>query len=240
MEPAADVEPLSSQWVEDAKDQLDNLALWAVDRDEAASEGSSVDDWPAERRALIEQTIDNVLDVASCIPEGTSDPGLVPVFLRATALRRAAENDTEGTDPGWKVHEAALELRDSLHLMIRRLERLTLDDPTHAAEYVIQALEPLGTEELAKLLGVSGKTVSQWRNGHVSSIRKEPERVVDVAQTVMYLRSSWSPHGVLAWFNEPREQFEGKSALELIGTQGREGAAKVRGLARGSRTQLGG
>jgi len=194
--------------------------------------------WAEERERLIDEIMDCVLDIANGMPEGVEDPGVVRMLSRAVDLQRVARDDPEGDDPDWRVRRAARDLKDTVHLMERRLSRLQLDDPSDAALFVIKTLRSVETQEVARLLGVSAKTVSQWRGGKVSTIKKSPERVVLVAQLVRYLQSTWTPHGVLAWFEAPREQLDGASPRALIDSEDPDAWLRLRELARGSRSQL--
>ncbi|HEX6687961.1 MAG TPA: hypothetical protein VF085_04765 [Solirubrobacterales bacterium] len=194
--------------------------------------------WVDQRERLIEEILDNVLDIANGMPEGVEDPGVVRMFTRAVQLQRAARSDPDGSDPGWLVRQAARDLKDTVHLMERRLDRLRFDDPTEAASFVINALPNVETQRLATLLGVSAKTVSQWRGGKVSVIKKAPDRVVLIGQLVRYLQSTWTPHGILAWFETARQRLAGRSPLQLIDSGDPEAWEQLRELARGSRSQL--
>jgi hypothetical protein len=194
--------------------------------------------WVDFRKRLIDEILDGVLDIANGMPDGVDDPGVSRMLARAVDLQRTAADDEEGRDPQWKVRQAAVDLKDAVHLMERRLDRLRLDDPGEAASFVIEALPNISTQRVAQLLGVSPKTISQWRGGKVTSIKKEPDRVVLVGQLVRYLRSTWTPHGILAWFKTPRDALDGHSALHLIDSGDPEAWERLRELARGSRSQL--
>lgn len=212
--------------------------------DELVEDGSSATGederhaWIEERARLIDEIMDGILDIANGMPEGVEDPGIVRMLSRAVELQRAARHDPEGRDPEWRVRRAAIDLKDTVDLMERRLSRLQLDEPSEAASFVIKTLRTVETQEIATLLGVSAKTISQWRGGKVAAIKKSPERVVLVAQLVRYLQSTWTAHGVLAWFKAPREQLSGKTPLDLIDSADPDAWLRLRELARGSRSQL--
>jgi len=218
--------------------------LHSIVPDELVEDGSELigekerQAWVEERKRLIEEIMDCILDIANGMPEGVEDPGVVRMLSRAVELQRAAGNDPDGADRDWAVRRAARDLRDTVDLMERRLARLELDEPSAAASFVIRTLRSVETQEVAKLLGVSAKTVSQWRGGKVAVIKKSPERVVLVAQLVRYLQSTWTPYGVLAWFRAPREQLSGEAPLDLIDSEDPDAWLRLRELARGSRSQL--
>ncbi len=229
---------LIQSWQRKTSQRLPKIVPRALVEDGSTGVDDDRGAWVAERAQLIEEIIDCILDIANEMPEGVDDPGVARMLSRAVDLQRAASNDPEGTDSDWKVKQAARNLKDTIHLMERRLSRLGLEDPSEAAIFVIKALENVETQRVAKLLGVSPKTISQWRGGKVSEIKKAPGRVVFVAQLVRYLQSTWTPHGILAWFETPRRQLAGKAPLRLIDSENAEAWEQLRELARGSRSQL--
>jgi hypothetical protein len=231
---------LIESWQRRTSERLPKIVPRALVEDGSSGVEDDRSDWVSKRAQLIEEIIDCILDIADGMPEGVDDPGVVRMLSRAVELQRAAGSDPDGTDSDWKVKRAARDLKDTVHLMERRLSRLGLEDPAGAATFVIDALRSVETQRVAKLLGVSPKTVSQWRGGKVSGIKKAPGRVVFVAQIVRYLQSTWTPHGILAWFETPRRQLSGKAPLRLIDSENAEAWERLRELARGSRSQLAG
>lgn len=231
---------------------VDELAAWRVRTEERLKEMSrELLDRPAggaevagkrqvsERDRAIEEILDIILDIANEMPEGVEDPGVARLLARAVALQRAASGEPTGRDPGWRVRRAVVDLKDATELMGRRLTRLRLDIPEEAARFVALSLAGVEVGRVAELLGVTTKTVSQWRGGRVESIRKNPGRVVLVAQLVHYLQTSWTAQGVIAWFNTSFQRLDGMTPLALL-ERGDEGAwRRLRALARGSRSQLG-
>lgn len=231
---------LIQSWQRRTSEQLPKIVPRVLVEDGSAYLEDDKGDWVAERTQLVEEIIDCILDIANGMPEGVDDPGVARMLSRAVDLQRAAGNDPDGTDSDWKVKQAARDLKDTVHMMERRLSRLSLEDPSEAAVFVIEALQNVNAQQVAKLLGVSPKTISQWRGGKVSEIKKAPGRVVFVAQIVRYLQSTWTPHGILAWFETTRQQLGGKAPLQLIDSENAETWEKLRELARGSRSQLAG
>ena len=153
-------------------------------------------------------------------------------------LQEALERDPTGTDPGWHARRALLRMRDVLDTMRRRLGHERLDDPGEAARYVVSALEGVERESIAELLGVGERSVRNWQLGAVTQIRKNPDRVVLVAQLVEALLGSWTPRGVVAWFHTPRAQLGGKPPLSLLERDAQASAVPLRELARSERGQL--
>ncbi len=230
-------DPVQS-WQRKTSERLPKIVPRVLVEDGSAGAGDRQGDWAVRRAQLIEEVIDCILDIANGMPEGVDDPGVTRMLSRAVELQRAASNDPEGDDPDWGVRQAVRNLKDTVQLMERRLSRLNLEDPAEAASFVIKALQNVETQRVAKLLGVSAKTVSQWRGDKVAAIKKAPGRVVFVAQLVRYLQSSWTPHGILAWFETPRQRLAGKAPLQLIDSEDAEAWEQLRELARGSRSQL--
>jgi hypothetical protein len=233
-----DGDPIQS-WQRKTSEQLPKIVPQELVEDGSAyADDDRQGEWITKRVQLIEEIIDCILDIANGMPEGVDDPGVTRMLSRAVELQRAAGNDPEGADPDWEVRRAARNLKDTVHVMERRLSRLNLEDPAEAASFVIKALQNVEVQRVAKLLGVSPKTISQWRGGKVSAIKKAPGRVVFVAQVIRYLQSTWTPHGILAWFETPRRRLAGKAPLQLIDSENAESWEQLRELARGSRSQL--
>lgn len=231
-------------------DPVDELAEWRARTEERLEEVSRELPGPSEdadaaaqltvgeRDKAIEEILDIVLDIANTMPEGVQDPGIARLLARAVALQRAARDEPSGQDPEWRVRRAVVDLKDATELMRRRLTRLRLDIPEEAARSAAQSLAGVEVGKVAELLGVTTKTVSQWKGGKVDSIRKNPGRVVLVAQLVHYLKTSWTAQGVIAWFHTSFRRLDGMTPLALL-ERGDEGAwRELRALARGSRSQL--
>lgn len=233
-----DGDPIQS-WQRKTSERLPKIVPQELVEDGSAyAEDDRRSDWVVKRARLIEEIIDCILDIANGMPEGVEDPGVTRMLSRAVELQRAASGNPNGDDPDWEVRRAARNLKDTVHLMERRLSRLSLENPAEAASFVIEALRNVEALRVAKLLGVSPKTVSQWRGGKVSAIKKSPGRVVFVAQIVRYLQTTWTPHGILAWFETPRRQLGDKAPVQLIDSENAEAWEQLRELARGSRSQL--
>jgi hypothetical protein len=153
-------------------------------------------------------------------------------------LQETLEGDAVGADPEWQARRALLRMRDVLDTMRRRLGHERLDDPGEAARFVASALDGVERESVAELLGVGERSVRNWQQGAVAQIRKNPDRVVLVAQLVETLLGSWTPRGVVAWFHTPRAQLGGKAPLSLIERDAQASAVPLRELARSERGQL--
>lgn len=95
-------------------------------------------------------------------------------------LRRLLDADSEVRDPKGEIELATMRMADIVRRMHQRLQRGELDDPQAAAAYVFERLEGLSAGDLARLLGVSARTVTAWRQG--SAVRQNAVRVALVAQ----------------------------------------------------------
>ena len=67
--------------------------------------------------------------------------------------------------------------------------------------------------DVAGLLGVSARTVGNWRRGGVV---RANDRVVLVAQLLSYLEGSMTQRGLLLWFASPQDGAGGRSPCELL------------------------
>ena len=93
---------------------------------------------------------------------------------------------------------------DVLGRLGRRLCLTELEDPAHAAKFTYYVdSEKLPVTAQAELLGVSTRTISQWRRD--KPVRQNAERVKHVAKLLTYLAPTMTPSGVLLWFKAPTE-----------------------------------
>lgn len=181
---------------------------------------------------------DAVLDLVNALPAGTEDYEARQLFMFLTELRRAVEADERGADRDGLVQLAAMRMADVARRMDRRLEHAVLENADEAARYVFAQLDSLGATELARLLGVSTKTVGAWKAG--SPVKQKVARVKLVAQLVSYLRYSMTQTGLLMWFDNPADALGGRTPVELLGTDVRAAWEPLVAYARGGRAQLAG
>ncbi len=160
------------------------------------------------------------------------------LLLTLEELRAEIARDPDGLDEGWHVRYAMKIMQDVVRAMLRRLDHEAIDDPAFAARFVAEELAGVEVGEVARLLGVTTKSVQNWRRGRVERIRRNPDRIVLIGQLIYDLRNSTTPYGVLLWFDRSREQFGGRAPRELIDADLSDAAAKLRPLARGGRAQL--
>src|SRR3954469_5950897 len=199
-------------------------------RTDLRSKAGRVEDL-VERTGDYRAVEDAVLDLANALPAGTEDYEARQLFVFLTELRRAIENNGD-------TALAAMRMADVARRLERRLAHAVLEDPDDAARYVLTQLDALGVTALAKLLGVSTKTVGAWKAGR--PVKQKVERVMLVAQLVWYLRYSMTATGLLLWFENPADQLGERSPLELLDEDVSGAWATLVAYARGGRGQLAG
>jgi hypothetical protein len=160
------------------------------------------------------------------------------LLLTLEDLRSAIEADPDALDVEWKEREALMRMRVVMQAMVRQLDHEAIDDPVVAARLVAEALGEVEPAAVARLLGISTKSLDNWRRGRVGQIKRNPQRVVLIGQLVYELRDGMTPRGVLMWFDAPREQWGERTARELIDADVGDAASKLLPLARGGRGQL--
>jgi hypothetical protein len=181
---------------------------------------------------------DAVLDLANALPAGTEDYEARQLFVFLTELRRAIDDDPKATDKAGRVQLAAMRMADVARRMERRLEHSVLENPDEAARYVFGQLDSIGVTEVARLLGVSTKTVGAWKAG--KPVKQKVERVKLVAQLVAYLRYSMTQTGLLMWFDNEADVLAERSPLQLLDENVRAAWEPLVSYARGGRGQLAG
>ncbi len=179
---------------------------------------------------------DAVVDLSYALPEGTEDYDGRKLLEFQVGLRRAIDADPAARDEHGDVELAALRMADVARRISRRLEHSELDDPRAAADFIFDTLRGIGVTDLARLLGVSTKTVNAWKAG--GPVTRNARRVVVLAQVLTYLRASMTPGGLVMWFDAPRHQLDGSTPLELLNEHEANARALLLSLARGARGQL--
>jgi transcriptional regulator with XRE-family HTH domain len=160
------------------------------------------------------------------------------LLLTLEDLRRAIEDDPDALDEGWHVRLPMHLMRVVVQAMLRQIDHEAIDDPVYAAKLVIEEFRHIEAREVARLLGVTPKSVANWRRGRVEQIKRNPARISLIGQLVSELRNSWTPRGVLMWFDAPREQLRGRTPRELIDADVANATRRLVPLARGGRAQL--
>lgn len=177
---------------------------------------------------------DAVLDLVNTLPEGTHDREAVQLFRCLTELRRAMA----GPGSSDRAELAAMRLADVVRRLERRIGEDSLDVPEEAFRFVARTLDRLDSADVAKLLGVSTRTLSTWRGG--GAVQQNKDRVRLVAQLVARLRSSMTQTGLMMWFEDPADALDGFAPLDLLRARNRSSWARLMAYARGGSGQLAG
>jgi hypothetical protein len=94
-------------------------------------------------------------------------------------------------------------------------------------------LERVPDQAIADVLGVDRRTLSRWR-GQAT----QPRRGLRVfAHLVAILRHNWDAEGIMAWFNRPRHDLDGRRPASVLDDPNWEDA--LIGAARSGRNQYG-
>ena len=92
-------------------------------------------------------------------------------------------------------------------------------------------LPHVSDETIAKLVGVDRRSLSRWRRQE-----GQPRRTLRIfARLVAILRHNWDEEGVIAWFERPRRDLDGRNPVALLADPNAEDA--LLGAARSGRNQ---
>ncbi len=189
---------------------------------------------PASRAQFFDAVRAAVVNIAMSPAWRTHDL-TTELLLLVERLRDELQTDTTDSDPEWRVREVLQRVLVVLHAMVRQLEHNELDRPERAASFVAKALADVEVGQVATLLGTSPRMVSNYREGKVGQIRKDPARITLVAQLVNELLGSMTPRGALLWFDA--RLLDGRTPRELIDEDPATYRAPLIALARGGRAQ---
>lgn len=172
-------------------------------------------------------------------PAWHGHPVVTEIGAELMKLMRLISADPGLEDPQWEIAEQVAHIMDLFDVLKREIEHSVIDDPRMAAQFVAKEMKDVDQKELAHLLGfASDRSLRDLRANKVREIRKNPERVMLVAQLVYDLRYAMRPNGILAWFGRPRYQLDGKAPIDLINKNPSAAVEPLRALARGVRGQL--
>jgi hypothetical protein len=191
----------------------------------------------SERERWFEHVRDEILGLAR--DPAWRDHALArELLLTLEDVRAEIALDRDALDEGWKVRYAMKIMHVVVQAMLRQLDHAAIDDPAYAARFVAEELRNVEIGEVARLLGATTKSVRNWREGRVDQIKRNPDRITLIGQLAYELRNSMTGHGILFWFDAPREQFGERTPRELLDTDVAEAGRKLLPLARGGRAQL--
>ena len=172
----------------------------------------------------VSAAIDALLDLDDVVPGGLQNPDLKDLLCLTVDLRKAVHAGDQAR---------AMELRAYCRLLLRRIFDHSLvatwDDPAAAFAQITGALSTASIKDLARLLGVSAKTISTWRAG--GRIERGAPRVRAVAEIVQLLRSTFTASGSLQWFDTETEHLGGRTPAQAL-SAGPTGIADVTDFAR--------
>jgi len=191
----------------------------------------------SERERWFERVRSEILDLARD-PAWRDHALKVELLLTLEDLRAEIALDRDALDEGWRVRYAMKIMHVVVQAMLRQLDHAAIDDPAYAARFVAEELRNVEIGEVARLLGATTKSVRNWREGRVEQIKRNPDRITLIGQLAYELRNSMTGHGILFWFDAPREQFGERTPRELIDADVAEAGRKLLPLARGGRAQL--
>ncbi len=213
--------------VRDMRDQLRSQAEQLEGLIAETPEGGHTSDW-------YESVEDIVLDLFKTLPVGGAyGYEVAQLFYYLTDLRRHVTADPVERSG---AELTALKLGDVLRRLELRLHHDGLQVPEEAVHYVFEQLSDLDATDLARLVGVSTKTLGTWRRG--GRVQQNKDRVRLVAQLISYLRSSMTPTGVLMWFDDESDVLGGVAPLSMVAAGDARSWSRLLSFARGGRGQL--
>ncbi len=177
---------------------------------------------------------DLVLDLSHALPAGTQDYEARVLFEHVLRLRRALEPAEPDLQEGLLV---LIQLMGVLKRLERKLEHTRIEDPAEATQFVLDCLRGVPDGEVAELLGVSTRTLGNWRTGSVPRTQGA-DRLLLIAQVLMYLRPSMTPRGLALWFRSRNPGLDQLTPVQLLEKDLREAELRLRQVARGGRGQL--
>lgn len=160
------------------------------------------------------------------------------LMLLVEELRDAIASNPDAVDSEWREREVLQRMLVVLRTMVRQLVHDAIDRPEQAAGFVATALADVEIDAVADLLGVSPRTVTNYRAGQVGQVRKNPNRLTLIGQLVYELRGAMTPRGVLLWFATPAPALGGRTPRELLDEDPVVNRPALMALARGGRSQL--
>ena len=188
---------------------------------------------PAEAAAAVDSLNDELAVAAHVPPAVAADVARLAAAVRATPLERWT-----AADPylALLVHRAVLDAqaavedgaRDALRIALERLshalaalgETEEVGDartPKELAQWLVGAVE-VPQRDLAELLGVDLRRFQRWISARERTRPEgeEARRLRALARLVGQLRHSFTPAGVIAWFDWPRPELGGATPRELL------------------------
>ncbi len=86
----------------------------------------------------------------------------------------------------------------------------------------------LSQEDLARVLGLSVRTVVRWEKEGAGPPPLEQERLFLIRELIEIAKDIMEPEDVASWFSKPKEALSGRRPLDLLSTF--RGIQSVRGI----------
>lgn len=222
------------------RERAEELAHEVEERLEAPAErveAAEVDDRIAARQRFFDELRTVVRSVAQS-PAWRAHDLARQLLLLVEELRDAIEDDPEAEDLEWRQKETLQRLLIVLHTMVRQLEHDAIDRPEQAAHFVAKTLADVEDDSVATLLDTTTRMLRKYRDGDVTQIRKNPNRITLVGQLVNELQYSMTPRGVLLWFDAPMDALGGRTPRQLLDEDPVGNRSTLMSFARSGRAQL--
>jgi uncharacterized protein (DUF2384 family) len=118
---------------------------------------------------------------------------------------------------------ADLDLCDQLLIVLERIRHVVrdaLDEHVNGVASDVglvmadldRWLPDIPDRTIADLIGVDRRTLSRWRK----QTGRPPRQLRTFARLVAILRHNWDEEGVIAWFERPRREFDGRKPRSLM------------------------
>lgn len=156
--------------------------------------------WHHDTFAWYSEIEESVLDLVQDIPTGVADQQIREVLTVLLQLRQQmeAEASLALTAAAQSTKEAAMQMGDIAQQIHQQHQYQQMMDVSQAFIYIVQRLPTTSSRQLGELLGVTGKTIKNWKDGRTITAAKSP-RVVLVAQTLS-LFATTEEADLLVWF----------------------------------------
>jgi len=218
-------------------EQIDQAeAIVGLGHDEHPDSAESNAERVERRRVWRGEVQDSILDLSKMLPLGFQDQELRCLLTYLAELDRAIDLDPAAKDEVGEVLITTLKMRDVLRRMVRRSERETFETPDEAFVYLKASLAGLQKAELAKLLDVTPKTLSNWSGGGL--VKQNAERVDLMAHLAYYLRPTLTPTGFQMWLQNPSSALDGQTPSSMIDSDLGSAYGRLIDLARSAGGQL--
>ena len=145
----------------------------------------------------------------------TIDPYLQAVFFRGYAQASKALKNQEGADARRLLRLGLERMRHALEEISQTSQVSDEQSPKELVRWLSRTV-PVSQQELSEVLGVQRRKFQRWLNEAPKPEGDDALRVTVVARIVNQLRHSFTPVGVIRWFNRPRAELDGRKPKSLL------------------------